>query len=51
MKGLCIDMPNLMNVNLKEDAFQYKDDVTIKGSICWGGDLGVDIGALKRFFE
>ena len=40
-----------MNVNLKEGAFQYKDDVTIKGSICWGGDLGVDIGALKRFFE
>ena len=44
-------MPNLMNVNLKEGAFQYKDDVTIKGSICWGGGLGVDIGALKRFFE
>lgn len=44
-------MPNLMNVNLKEGAFQYKDDVTIKGIICWGGDLGVDIGALKRFFE
>ena len=44
-------MPNLMNVNLKEGALQYKDDGTIKGSICWGGDLGVDIGALKRFFE
>ena len=44
-------MPNLMNVNLKEDAFQYQDDVTIEGSMCWGGGLGVDIGALKRFFE
>ena len=43
-------MPNLSNVVLTEYAFQYKNDVTIRGSTRVIPLLPIDIGALNRFF-
>ena len=43
-------MPNLSNVVLTEYTFQYKNDVTIRGSTRVIPLLPIDIGALNRFF-
>ena len=43
-------MPSLTDVNLYYRAFQYKDDVTIRGSTHFIPLSQIDIGALQRFF-
>ena len=45
-----LDMPSLTNVVLPE-AFEYKDDVTIRGSTHFIPLSRIDIGALQRFFN
>ena len=46
-----VDMPKLANAHLPANAFQYKDDVIIKGGFSFRSVLCLDVGVFASYFS